>query len=95
MKLPELIGLNAIAVKVPLISNHLKSRHLRSTFTCNHSLESEHFVVLYIGFKKSKVWIADPASGKHTLLHEEFNKSYCQDNSAGIALILQQTPKIP
>jgi len=89
----ELIGLNAIAVKVPLISKSseipsLKEAPLPAIIHWNQN----HFVVLY-RVSKSKVWIADPASGKHTLLHEEFNKSYCQDNSAGIALILQQTPK--
>jgi len=89
----ELIGFRTVAVKVPLTTENSELPSLAEAPmpTIVH-WNQNHFVVLHkVG--KTKAWIADPASGKYVLTHEEFNKSYTQNNASGIALLLEPTPQ--
>lgn len=50
--------------------------------------EGNHFVVVYKATDK-KVWVADPANGKHTYSKKEFEEKW-----NGIGLVLEPTPDI-
>lgn len=50
--------------------------------------DGNHFVVVYKATDK-KVWVADPANGKHVYLKKEFEEKW-----NGIGLVLEPTPEI-
>lgn len=88
----ELIGFRTVAVKVPLIDKNSDAPCLADApLPAIVHWNQNHFVVIY-KVSKTNVWIADPASDKYVLTHEEFNQSYCQETEKGIALLLEPTP---
>ncbi len=89
----ELIGLRTMAVKVPLYDPNKDDAVLSNApLPCIVHWNQNHFVVVY-KITKNKVFIADPASGKHTLSHTEFNNSYISDGDKGVALLIETTPE--
>lgn len=89
----ELIGFRTVAVKVPLKTNNADLPSLtEAPLPAIIHWNQNHFVVVH-KVSKTKVWIADPASGKYVLTHDEFNKSYAQNDNSGIALLLEPTPQ--
>ena len=77
----EILGFKTEAVKLGV--HQLSEISLPSIVHWNQN----HFVVLY-KIKKTKFYIADPASGKIILNSTDFNKHWLGINEAGIALIL-------
>ena len=86
----ELIGLRSLAVRIPLTDEKdlpsLKGAPLPVIVHWNFN----HFIVVF-KYSDKYIWIADPASGKHQLTHQEFMKSWANKNGKGIALLLEPT----
>lgn len=87
----ELIGLRTFAANIPLVSDDSLSSLFQAPLPAIVHWNQNHYVVVYkIG--KTKIWIADPASGKHVLTYTEFNQSFAQKDGSGIALLLEPAP---
>lgn len=89
----EFIGLRTLATKIPLDSESADSPSLQiAPLPCIVHWNQVHFVVVY-KISKEHVYIADPASGKYKLTHQEFKNSYCSYGERGIAILLEKTPE--
>lgn len=90
----ESIGLRSLAVKVPLSTPktvHQAPSLAQAPLPCIVHWNQNHFVVVY-KITKSKVFIADPASGRIALTHSEFKQCFDSDGGKGVALLLETTP---
>ncbi len=90
----EYIGLRTLAVKLSLEpeGRNIETPALKKApLPCIVHWNQNHFVVVY-KIEKSKVFIADPASGKIGLSYAEFNRSYVSESGRGIALLVEKTP---
>lgn len=84
----EKIGFRSLAVKIPTQGDKsLDTAPLPAIAHWNQN----HFVVIY-KVTRHKIWIADPASGKHVLSRSDFGRSWASDNGKGILLLLEPTP---
>ncbi|MDF1694686.1 MAG: peptidase domain-containing ABC transporter [Saprospiraceae bacterium] len=86
----ELIGLRTLAVKIPTSGKKDMPSLSEAPLPCIGHWNQNHFVVIY-KITKSHVYISDPASSKHKLSIEEFEKSWITDNNQGVALLLEPT----
>ncbi len=88
----QYIGFEAMPVKVPFENDKKGEPSLRvAPLPVIVHWNQNHFVVVYKTDSKS-VWIADPASGRHKLSHQDFKKSWIAENNMGIALLLKPRP---
>jgi len=90
MTAAESIGFRSISVKIPLNNNTLPSLS-NAPLPCIAHWNQNHFLVVY-KYSKKYIWVADPASGKYKLSHNEFKKNWVSDGNKGIALLLETTP---
>jgi len=82
----EKIGFRTLAVKVPL-----SKLGEEAPLPCILHWNQNHFVVLY-KVKANKYFIADPGHGLLTLNKDQFEKSWLQHSTEGVALLLETTP---
>jgi ATP-binding cassette subfamily B protein len=88
----EAIGFRTIAVKVPFQSADKELPSFQDApLPCIVHWEQNHFVVVY-QYNKRHVWMADPASGKRKLTHQQFRAKWESDGNQGVALLLETTP---
>ena len=86
------IGLRTMPVKIPFYKNGNGGPSFEDApLPCIVHWSQEHFIVVY-KYDKKKVWIADPAKGKHKLDHNVFQKGWVSDGNKGVALLLDTTP---
>ena len=91
MEAAEQIGFRTMTVKVPFDSGKNTACLLNAPFPCIAHWNQKHFVVVYKANNK-KVWIADPASGKHKLNRQDFENAWLGVNNKGILVLLEPTP---
>lgn len=90
MEAADSIGFRTVPVKVPLDDPRIPSL-ANAPLPCIVHWNQNHFVVLY-KYDSKGAWIADPASGKYKLTHEDFKKNWISDGEKGVALLLEPTP---
>jgi ATP-binding cassette subfamily B protein len=86
-----IIGFDSVAVKVSL-DELIYQKH----FPCVLFWNNSHFIVLYkvtksIFSKRQKFKIADPSAGLIALSEHQFKSAWLNNNSTGIALLLEPT----
>lgn len=91
MEAAEQIGFRTMTVKVPFDSGKNTACLLNAPLPCIAHWNQRHFVVVYKANNK-KIWIADPASGKHKLNRQDFENAWISASGQGILVLLEPTP---
>lgn len=91
MKAAEYIGMRAMAVKIPFLSNEQGSSLMDAPFPCILHWNQNHFVVAYKANER-QIWIADPGEGRFKVDHDTFKRRWISDGDKGVALLLLPTP---
>lgn len=91
-KAADRAGLRSMAVKIPFKGGSNAPCLLNAPFPLIAHWNQNHFIVVYKATKK-KVWVADPANGKHILSVEDFLKGWQSDADKGVVLLIETTPK--
>jgi len=87
----ELIGLRSMAVKIPLKDDTDQPSLMQAPMPAILHWNQNHFICIN-KINKKYAWIADPASGKYKLTHEELLSSWLPEGKdKGIALLLEPT----
>jgi ATP-binding cassette subfamily B protein len=84
----EKIGFRTMAVKVKYGESEDEPCLMGAPLPAIAHWNQNHFIVVY-KLKRNKVYIADPASGKHVLSRAEFEQSWLSDGDEGILLLLE------
>ena len=82
----EIIGFKSLGLKVDF-----KTLMNEAPFPCIVHWQQQHYVVVY-KISSKKVFVADPAIGKIKYSHEDFKKSWTEEER-GIALFFEPTEK--
>jgi len=85
----ELIGYRTMAVKIVYGKNSYSPSLLSAPLPAIAHWNQNHFIVIY-KVTKTKVYIADPADGKHILKKVDFEKSWISDIDKGVLLLLEK-----